>query len=389
MDSTFDSIRERLELLRRFDTGLEVFGASTHRYELEGAWTQEEVERFESETGVELPADFRTFLTTIGSAGAGPYYGLAAPSGDGIVSEASVERPFPLTDLWESVDPVPGDAPSVYDGCLFLADQGCGYFDFLVVSGEKAGEVWSDFTEAEGPIGPASDSFLEWYTGWLRRAVASLLHKRRVAIALEAPDELGSLGDAIAEVERQLEESPDSAECWRTLGYVRLGQRRYDVAAEAFESAAKHETDEPRARLALDRARLAIARGEFETALDEIDGGLEDPDLWGSTGRALRTSKVEIFDMLERPEDALNALGEVTENVFSTREYHFEKAYRHLRRGETDQALSTLEHAVRYRVGPAAVRMTMTRDDVYLTFAEWLDERGAPELAEAALEAAR
>src|SRR5262249_45669105 len=71
-------IHDKLDALRRLDVHLQVFGASTHRYQLAPVLAQADLAAFEQEFGVALPADYAAFLTELGDGGAGPGYGLYA-----------------------------------------------------------------------------------------------------------------------------------------------------------------------------------------------------------------------------------------------------------------------------------------------------------------------
>ncbi|WP_437543577.1 SMI1/KNR4 family protein [Sorangium sp. So ce367] len=199
--------------------------------ELRPAASPEEVGAFEAAHRIRLPEEYRDFVLHIADGGAGPDYGLApldawtpdalprvevvitsvdghrVSAGTGgrppLSRPAEMDKPFRLRERWAVLDaegrpnplPIPaGDNP--YDGCLYLSDKGCGYFDFLVVTGDLAGQVWSDFTAAEGDaeVGPTGLSFRGWYMGWLDMSLASVIvtHARR-ALA----------GQALADAERQ------------------------------------------------------------------------------------------------------------------------------------------------------------------------------------------
>ncbi|MFO0745470.1 MAG: SMI1/KNR4 family protein [Myxococcota bacterium] len=171
---------------------------------LAAPWSEDAIAAFEAAHGVALPPDYRAFLGAVGSSGPGPGYGLLAPeptvfsgfprvvttirSVDGSVVESgtpvrpafdspsSVARPFPLFGTFEPLSPYdlpplgPGETP--YDGTLTLCEHGCGYFDFLVVSGRYAGQVWSDTMAAmrDGRIAPTGLGFLDWYERCLDEA---------------------------------------------------------------------------------------------------------------------------------------------------------------------------------------------------------------------------
>jgi hypothetical protein len=208
LDRRIDRIRTALARLAAADVHRTVFGASTHGYALAPPWPEARVDAFERLHRVRLPEEYRRFVTTLGSAGAGPYYGLQAPaaleldafprvtsrittrSGEvyesgtpkrpGFGATSSLSRPFPLDRPFEpslvyDLPAVPpGAAP--YDGCLRLADIGCGYFDLLAVHGHGAGQVWNDTMAAlhGARIVPTHEGFLAWYEAWLRTSLTEL-----------------------------------------------------------------------------------------------------------------------------------------------------------------------------------------------------------------------
>ena len=70
--------------------------------------------------------------------------------------------------------------PSMTVGAICLADEGCGYRDWLVVSGPARGTMWEDprcvdedlkpmLTEEGSPV-----SFGEWYLTWLAATEAAI-----------------------------------------------------------------------------------------------------------------------------------------------------------------------------------------------------------------------
>lgn len=205
-----ERIQQKLASLRARDGERQIFGADSHGYQLAPAWTEAQLAAFEAEHGVLLPAGYRTFLGSVGSSGAGPGYGLSVPapmemdgfprvvtritSKDGTFVEAgtpkrppfargsSMARPFPLAEAFEPglvYDlPALAEGATPYDGCLSLCEHGCGYFDFLVVTGAGAGQVWSDTMAAvrDGGIAPTGYEFLVWYERWLDEGLRSLAH---------------------------------------------------------------------------------------------------------------------------------------------------------------------------------------------------------------------
>lgn len=150
------------------------------------------VETFERQHGLALPVEYRDFFLHVGSGGGGPNLGLArfgrsmprrlpqgwlwqpAPGEHG-KRAPEIGRDFLLDDMWvaenddgtATASPLPAGCHP-YDGCVFLSDQGDGFFDCLVVKGKHAGEVWLDETEADGGLGPTGRSFRQWFEDdWL------------------------------------------------------------------------------------------------------------------------------------------------------------------------------------------------------------------------------
>lgn len=220
----------------------------------------------EARLGVALPASYRALARHVGTCGAGPDYGLAGveapmPSempqvtatvtgADGeVLAEAgsgprpalpgapSAARSFPLDAPWAPYDadgeavplPLP-DGAHLYDGSLYLADIGCGYFYFLVVSGPHAGEVWCDQSAADGggigPLAPLLDWYERWVDDWLINTLASAL------VAAMPPGEPGPHAAALARWGHVLEEraAVDGApgKALGELAMLRLYQGRAD-----------------------------------------------------------------------------------------------------------------------------------------------------------------
>lgn len=201
------TVHERLGVLAKRDPGFTIFGSESHRYRIGPPLPDKQVAEFERELGIELPADYRSFVTTVGNGGAGPGYGLtpleeavgyarrederndAARRGGG----SRAAQPFPLD--WPLLGPDELNAYTGPDftGVINLGGYGCGIDPHLVVSGTEHGHVWildlpSDggvypFTIAE--MGNLHDpsrgypetfeettfatrvSFTQWYEDWL------------------------------------------------------------------------------------------------------------------------------------------------------------------------------------------------------------------------------
>jgi len=197
---------ERLSSLRARDPGLQIFGASGHRYGLKSLLSYERLQEFEKSAGIRLPEQYRNFLLRFGNGGAGPGYGLLS-------LKESVEefgndpldrlaRPFmpPLSARAKMED---RDYPE--SGLLPVAHMGCGHMWMLVITGSERGTIWNylsggdyDPTCFELPNYPPAATlkqrleandlltdlllsdpsrrlhFWDWYTDWLDRTAQTL-----------------------------------------------------------------------------------------------------------------------------------------------------------------------------------------------------------------------
>jgi hypothetical protein len=176
-----EAVRARLRELADQDPQLERFGADTHRYAFRPPLPEAEIRAFEERHGVQLPPEYRSFVAQVGDGPAGPGHGLMPltvprPEADddwAVDDEWREDRlpgrlatPFPLKE------PLPGRLGAATDeltpGTLMLAEEGCGMYIRLIVSGPRAGEVWRIDPDWGGFV-PAAPGFRAWYTGWLRR----------------------------------------------------------------------------------------------------------------------------------------------------------------------------------------------------------------------------
>jgi hypothetical protein len=183
MKAEFTSIRSALERLQNFPVEEYDFCAKTHGFRLNPPLSEDEVRHFELQHHVDLPGDYRAFLTQLGNGGAGPAYGMSKlgevllgsePQGfhenDGYVG--SLSKPFPHTARWnDHSDQAKYEGP--IDGAIPISAIGCGSMFWLVVTGPEAGQVWCDnradyagLTPMPGD-GPARQTFLVWYLDWL------------------------------------------------------------------------------------------------------------------------------------------------------------------------------------------------------------------------------
>ncbi|MBX9364993.1 SMI1/KNR4 family protein [Streptomyces sp. WAC04114] len=214
---TWSGVRERVESLARADKAHEAFGAwgrhggTGHQFQLADPLSEADVAEAEAQWGVSLPADYRAFLLEVGAGGAGPFYGLTTLSrtdagwlwsdpGGGTVHE---RLRFPCPDVEESMraqaeherkEPVESDFDNeeafdaayrawleedeelsdwLLSGAVCLSHEGCGYFDWLVVSGPQRGQVCVDERAGDGRFSPLGRvGFADWYLDWVEKTEA-------------------------------------------------------------------------------------------------------------------------------------------------------------------------------------------------------------------------
>lgn len=162
-------IGHKVQLLKRLDRDLSVFGAASHKYALVRT-TQTEDEELRNG---DWPAEYVSFLHLVGS-GAGPYYGLAHP-------RQSLEQAEQVWLLHHPVDD--GDLDTVRrmaeagatrNTLVPICDFGCGERFMLVLKGPEAGALWYDHGFGDNSIRPLDHSFLDFYERWVDHSLTSL-----------------------------------------------------------------------------------------------------------------------------------------------------------------------------------------------------------------------
>ncbi|WP_328876051.1 SMI1/KNR4 family protein [Streptomyces sp. NBC_00287] len=140
-----------------------------------------EIRAFEATHGIDLPAEYRSFVAQVGDGPAGPGYGLMPLA----VPRTKAREEWAVDDEWEEdrlsgrlaepfvlTEPLPSpiDAPGdeLTRGTLMLAEEGCGIYIRLILNGPRAGEVWRMDPDWGGFV-QVSPGFRTWYTEWLQR----------------------------------------------------------------------------------------------------------------------------------------------------------------------------------------------------------------------------
>ena len=194
--SDWSGVRDTVLQLADAPRALEVFGANLHRFVLAEPLSEAQVREVEDQIGTALPADYRGFLRQVGAGGAGPSYGIftlrETAAGwrwfDGRIEVATsrelICRPFP--------DPLDTPAVPPLTGAIPVCHHGCGFREWLVVTGAERGTMWCD-PEGEGirlcpdrNHGDPDDSrmgferfYRTWLDGAVRTATGSAGRRRR------------------------------------------------------------------------------------------------------------------------------------------------------------------------------------------------------------------
>lgn len=161
-----------------------IHGAAVHRYELAAPVDPAALAAFENRLGVELPADYREWITSVGDGGAGPMLGLFALAQEGEDAAIDYASDFPFT-AERPCAPAAEDSEvewsenirMIHRGATFIANEGDGMYNLLVLRGPAAGQVWwHSYEDAAAlpvlhPHTREPLTFLDWYELWLARAL--------------------------------------------------------------------------------------------------------------------------------------------------------------------------------------------------------------------------
>lgn len=190
-----DQIRKKLNRLIELDQEKKIFGADIHQYQINTALSEQQLTDYEARYGIQIPADYRLYLQTIGDGGAGPFYGLLPLVENGEFTP-DLSEDFPYTrenplrlqmildedhqdQEWDHLlDQHYTDAEK---GIKILAHEGCGMYSILIMRGAEYGNVWYlDLANDVGaypltsPVTQGAMHFFEWIDLWLESALAEL-----------------------------------------------------------------------------------------------------------------------------------------------------------------------------------------------------------------------
>jgi tetratricopeptide (TPR) repeat protein len=317
-------LAQRMTALARHDHQSRIFGASMHRWEV-FPLSAEDLEAARHRHGVEtLPEAWRHWVSEGPGVGAGPFYGLHHP---------------------EDVEP----GTDEHAHALPLSDQGCGYADWLMTDGERAGEVWVDFREGDGGVVRWYPSFADYLDAWLLRSYAEwgIEYLSESVSGDTAPSFL----DAVREALERVTARPDDPylnqyplpldKAFGALGTLHLAAGDEPAAQRAFDEAAALSR-EPDAWRALGRCRIASSRRDAEALLAAADEGLGAEPLWWITKGQLLVHRVNALEGLERWTEGLAAREAVADHFHNDVQKNLDLVWIRMLRKETDLAVTRL-----------------------------------------------
>lgn len=188
---TQDYIKDLVARAAKADPECKVFGARSHKYQLNPPVSLEKVRALEEKMQIKLPEDYVYFLTQISNGGAGPYYGLYSLEELQIrqecVGQNNMQEPFINKELtkekWnEAVDLMENGDDDQYEsvrqqiatGAFIIGTQGCTYDHLLMCGGSEKGKlVYIDWNlEYDYPPVLTQMNFWDWYIGFFEDIIA-------------------------------------------------------------------------------------------------------------------------------------------------------------------------------------------------------------------------
>lgn len=196
-------IKDKLSRAREVDNDLTVFGADSHKYQVNRPVTAEEVSKLEEKYGIELPDCYKSFVLQVGNGGigygdssAGPFYGIY-PLGKNVdeligdntetyLRNECVISPEMSDQYWQSLnenidrddisdEDYEKEQGKIFGGMLPIGSQGCSYLHGVIINGAYKGRVVNISIDREKPVFTFENNFLDWYERWLDEVVSGEL----------------------------------------------------------------------------------------------------------------------------------------------------------------------------------------------------------------------
>lgn len=206
-------IKDKLRKLRLLDKKFEIFGASSHEYKFNQPIPIEELNQFEEKYKIELPKDYKAFISEIGNGGAGPYYGIHPLQRDlGRFNPENkfelLELEFPHKESWNWTDKIFSKFDELREseddvlteffdriyweqyckdeltyGSIYITEYGCALRFLLIITGDEKGNIWFDQRVDQNGINPVKSEkgnkldFSDWYVEWLDKSITEMKEK--------------------------------------------------------------------------------------------------------------------------------------------------------------------------------------------------------------------
>lgn len=210
---SISEIKDKLNELRLLDKSFEIFGSPSHKYKFNTPLSIEALNSFEEQFEIQLPQDYKLFLSEIGNGGAGPFYGIHPLQRDlGQFNPKNkfefLKFDFPHSECWNwsekifstfdelraSEEEVIGDffdevfweqycKDELTYGSIYIAEYGCALRFLLIVTGNERGKIWFDQRADCNGINPIIDKqgnkldFSDWYVEWLDESIMEMKNK--------------------------------------------------------------------------------------------------------------------------------------------------------------------------------------------------------------------
>ncbi|MCK0161376.1 SMI1/KNR4 family protein [Allomuricauda sp. F6463D] len=199
-----ERLKQKLQQAKETDNHYKVFGAGSHKYEMNGPISISKIIAFEQYYSVQLPECYKSFVLQIGNggksflnSGSGPYFGIY-PFGQNLddliyknvenhlKKECALYPNITWTEWDKMTDPFYEEDitdedynrlnGTLYGGILPLGSQGCSFIHALVLNGPHKGRVVNlDRGELSPPKFSEDHTFLDWYERWLNEIISGKL----------------------------------------------------------------------------------------------------------------------------------------------------------------------------------------------------------------------
>lgn len=157
------------------DPQYQVFGASSHRYQLYPVLSVQAVEAYEAKYNIQLPSEYKFFITHVGNGGAGPDYGIGPLDLTKPRTQEMMELPLITSQLTQSQweEALQQDTGDCLRGTYVFGSKGCTFANLIVANGPEENRVfYINFEwDEEDPPYDTGMNFLTWYEGFFQEIV--------------------------------------------------------------------------------------------------------------------------------------------------------------------------------------------------------------------------